>query len=108
MRTESPRPKAKARGKGKPFQKGDPRAGRPKGRKNNATLEVKELARRMVENEAYQRRLQARMVKGKIPPAVETMLWYYAYGKPRERVEVTGEGGAPVAFTLKLDDVDRA
>lgn len=86
----------KSKARGKPFEKGDPRAGRPKGTLNKATLEVKEMARALVEDKAYRARLKRRLMSGKIPPALETMLWYYAYGKPKEYVELTGKGGGPI------------
>lgn len=62
--------------------------GRPKGRLNNATVEVKEACSRLVDDPTYRKRLQARLVAGKLPPAVECMLWHYAKGKPKEQIEV--------------------
>jgi hypothetical protein len=90
--------KSKARVRGKPFEKGDVRAGRPKGTPNKITIEAKELARELVENPAYRSRLKARLLKGKLAPAMETMLWHYAYGKPKETHEVTGPDGGPIEF----------
>lgn len=98
---------------GKPFVKGDKRAGRPKGRENNATVEVRELARGLTtRNAGYLARLRARLKSGKVAPAVETMLWAYAEGKPKERVEVTGLDGSPlqvqtIARVIVKPDADR-
>lgn len=94
----------KARGDGKPFKRGDKRAGRPKGRKNEATLAVEEACKGIVENPDYRRNLRERADTGALAPAVETMIWHYAYGKPKERVELTGEDGGPV----KTEQVTRA
>ena len=63
--------------------------GRPKGVPNKATKEVKELARRLVLEPEYQQKLRQRLLKGTLPPAVESMLWFYAFGKPKDTVEVS-------------------
>lgn len=80
------------------FVKGDPRAGRPKGVPNKVTREVREVARKLVEDPVYQKRLRIRMLKGKLAPGVEALLWHYAYGKPKETHEVTGPDGGPIAL----------
>ena len=78
--------------------------GRPKGAKNhskdgplkpravrkNATDRVETLCGRLVNHPTYQRGLKARMLAGKLPPAVETMIWAYWAGRPVERVAVEG------------------
>ena len=63
--------------------------GRPKGVPNKATTEVKEMARRLLNDPEYQGQLRERLIKGTLPPAVETMLWAYGYGKPKETLEVS-------------------
>ena len=73
---------------GRPFEKGDPRAGRPKGTPNKVTAEVRLAARGLMEDPAYLARLRRRLRAGKCAPAVECMLWHYAYGKPKDQVEV--------------------
>lgn len=79
------------------FQKGDKRAGRPKGRENNATIEVRELAQGLTTgNSEYIAKLKERLKTGKAAPAVETMLWAYAHGKPKDQVELSGPDGGPV------------
>jgi hypothetical protein len=62
--------------------------GRPPGRLNNATIEVKEACAKLVDDPIYRERLKARLIAGKLPPAVETMLWFYAKGKPKEQIEI--------------------
>jgi hypothetical protein len=74
--------------RGRPFVKGDPRAGRPKGVSNLVTREIKDVARRLLEDEAYQARLVTRLRAGKAPH-VEVLLFHYAFGRPVERHEVT-------------------
>ena len=62
--------------------------GRPKGAQNRATVEAKAFWTKVVTDPTYQRNLQKRFNAGTVPPAVETMAWYYAAGKPKERVEL--------------------
>jgi hypothetical protein len=65
-------------------------AGRRKGVPNKATVEVKELSAQLLDDPEYRERLQKRLRSGDVAPAVECMLWYYRFGKPKERVEVDG------------------
>ena len=74
--------------RGRPFVKGDPRAGRSKGATNVASREIKDVARRLLEDEAYQARLVRRLRAGKAPQ-IELLMFHYAFGKPVERHEVT-------------------
>jgi len=36
----------------------------------------------------YQRKLRDRLLSGKLPPPIEALLHYYAWGKPKEILEV--------------------
>ena len=57
----------------------------------------------------YQKGLVARAKDGKLSPAVEAMLWHYAYGKPKEQVELSGPRGGPIAMDLStLTDAELA
>lgn len=91
------------RGPGRPFAPGNTAnlKGRPPGIPNRATVEVKELAAKLLGSQEYQASLKARLEAGELAPAVETMLWYYVHGKPRETVAV--EGGLTV-YVLAGDD----
>jgi len=64
--------------------------GRPKGVPNKASLEAKAACTALVDDPGYRRALAARLRSGKLAPAVETMLWYYAKGKPKDHVDVGG------------------
>lgn len=76
--------------RGRPFTKGQ--SGNPKGRApgtpNKATREVKALAQSILEDPLVQQRMLLDARKGKLAPPVMTMLFHYAYGKPKERVEL--------------------
>lgn len=76
-----------------------PGPGRPPGQKDNpksargsatrARVEAaSQFARLVVEDAEYRKSLLDRAKRGVLPPQVETALFYYAYGKPVERVEV--------------------
>ena len=75
------------------FKKGDKRAGRPKGVQNKATLEVKEFARGLIDSPEYQAALLARIQAGTLSPGVETLLWHYSFGRPKEQVELSNPDG---------------
>jgi hypothetical protein len=50
--------------------------------------EARKISRRLLADPVYRKRLIKRLREGTIQPGVEAMLYYYAYGKPRESVEV--------------------
>jgi hypothetical protein len=52
---------------GRPFTKGNPGGGRPKGAQNKATLEIKEFARNFLMSDRYQRTLERRILAGTAP-----------------------------------------
>jgi len=87
-------------GKGRPFVKGDPRAGRPKGLPNYATREIKAWAENFLSSPEYVASAEKRVKQGKAPH-LEVLWHHYAYGKPKETIH--HEGKVP-AFILKLDD----
>lgn len=68
------------------------RGGPPKqkGMLNKVTVEVKEMTRALVESPAYRETLKARLETGALAPGMEQVLWYYAYGKPKETVALEG------------------
>lgn len=75
--------------------------GRTKGTPNKVTQEVRTLAQNLLQRPAYVQKLQHDIDARKLHPAVETMLWHYAYGKPKETVQV--EGGLEV-LRVVIDD----
>jgi len=73
------------------FVKGHPPyygPGRPKGSLNKRTLEAKAFARQLVSDPIYLQNLQTALEERKVEASIEAMIWHYAYGKPKESVEV--------------------
>ena len=65
-----------------------PKGGRPKGRANNITVEIRKLAQGLVSDPIYLNRLKHDLRKRKVHPQVEVTLLAYAFGKPVDRVEI--------------------
>lgn len=69
--------------------------GRPKGSKNKVSKEARDFCRRLTKDVAYRTKLREDLQRRKnVPPAVETMVWAYAHGKPVEQIELESHGGA--------------
>jgi hypothetical protein len=62
--------------------------GRPKGSLNKVTAEAREMARALLQDPEYRENLVTRLRTGTVAPAVEVMLWNYAYGKPKDELAI--------------------
>jgi hypothetical protein len=69
--------------------------GRPKGGHNKVTLQARELAVALVNSSKYLGHVKRQMEAGTLHPALQVMLWHYAFGKPKETVKVEGGPSAP-------------
>jgi hypothetical protein len=65
--------------------------GRPRGAPNKVTLEVKTFATEVLNSPVYVASVWRRIQNDELPPAVECLFYYYAAGKPRERVELNAD-----------------
>jgi len=65
-----------------------PGPGRPKGSLNKATIEIRDVARNLLEDPKYIESLKYRLMQGQAAH-METLLHHYAYGKPSESMNVT-------------------
>jgi len=87
------------------FQRGKPKTGgRKQGTPNKATVEIKELAREILEDPAYQKRLRVRIIRGEAE-RIETLLYHYAYGKPSENL--TASQGTSLAELVLMSHLDK-
>lgn len=63
------------------------RGGQKGGPKKTITDEARRLSRKLLSDPTYRKTLIARLRSGTIQPGVEALLYYFAYGKPKETVE---------------------
>ena len=86
--------------------------GRPKGAKNKIPAADREqfsaFCRQLCDNRDYRESLKRRLISGKVAPGVEQTVWYYAYGKPPETIELGGKNGGPVRHTVRITIVKAA
>ena len=71
--------------------------GRRKGTPNKVTAEARTVCAAILDDPTYRTNLTARARAGTLAPAVEAMLWHYAFGKPKDSLDVTvgHAGGGP-------------
>lgn len=66
--------------------------GRKPGSSNKATRDVREFAQKFIDDEDYRESLRRRVLRG-AAPHMEVLIWHYRFGKPPDKVEMTGEDG---------------
>jgi hypothetical protein len=79
--------------------------GRPKGGLNKSTLAGRQFALELVNDETYRANLRERLLAGRLPAGVEVMLWYYAHGKPKEQLEVSGSVSGRDVSTMDTSEL---
>ena len=79
--------------------------GREKFTPNKRTVMGREFAERLVNDPEYIASVEARAKAGKLPPGVEVMLWYYALGKPKEQLEVSGSVSGRDVSTMDTSEL---
>jgi len=63
--------------------------GRRRGTPNKVTPEARAVCAAILDDPTYRTNLTARARAGTLAPAVEAMLWHYAFGKPKDSLDVT-------------------
>jgi hypothetical protein len=63
--------------------------GRPRGAVNGATKRAREFAELILCSQEYRDSLVRRIRTDSLAPNIEALLYHYAYGKPKERVELS-------------------
>jgi hypothetical protein len=75
-----------------PRPRGSPKiGGRRKGTPNRRTIEARLRCSNLVQDIDYQTRLRRDFVRRRVHPSIESMVWAYHLGKPKEQVEMTGK-----------------
>jgi len=90
--------------RGRPFKKGNPGGpGRGKGKRDNSVENALNIIREAVTEEDLTAVIQ-RMVKAAKAGNVRAaqLLLAYKAGKPKETVEIAGEGGGPLEITVNV------
>lgn len=76
-------------------QKGAPR--------KSVTDEARRLSRKLLSDPTYRKTLIKRLREGTIQPGVEALLYYFAYGKPKETVETVPPGDVKIIHEYRDD-----
>jgi hypothetical protein len=70
------------------FQKGHRKVGgRKKGAENGVTRDVREFAQKFIDDADYRESLRRRVLRGDAPH-METLIWHYRFGKPKDTLEI--------------------
>jgi hypothetical protein len=80
--------KPRRRGRGRPFVKGDPRAGRPLGCKNKASAEIKLFAAELLDDPDYMIALLKAWKRRKVHNSIEQMFYHYRHGRPVQAIDM--------------------
>ena len=78
--------------------KGKKTGGRKRGTPNRATGDVRECCAKLVADPAYLAALRRRLLAGELAPAVETMLWHFAFGRPKDSLEMDANVGCQLSW----------
>lgn len=70
----------------------------------STTDEARKLSRKLLNDSAYRKALIRRLRAGTIQPGVEALLYYFAYGKPRETIETAHETQVKIVHQYADDD----
>jgi hypothetical protein len=74
-----------------------PGSGRKPGSRNKTTLQIREVARELIDDPEYLAALRERLLAG-TAGSMETLLWHYGYGRPP--LESPADGAMPTSITI--------
>lgn len=80
--------------------KGRKTGGRLPGSRNKVTRDVQAISRALIDDEAYRAALRTRLLEGTAGSAMETLLWYYGFGRPV--IDTAGDTSLPASITISF------
>src|SRR5262245_18001604 len=86
-------------------QSGNP-AGRPKGSPNKASVEMKTFARALLQRPTYRANFLKAWDARTLPPQLELVVYFYAFGRPPQAVELSGAFDHALYLASKTPDLD--
>lgn len=70
-----------------------------------ASVTPETFCRALLESAQYREYLRDRILFKTLPPAIEVLIYHYAFGKPVERVEHSGRDGKPIEITRIVREI---
>ncbi len=70
-----------------------PGSGRRRGTRNRRTVAAFALASELLNDADYQYRFRRDFTRRRVHPSIETLIWHYVAGKPKESIQMTGSIG---------------
>ena len=74
--------------------------GRKKGVPNKATQDVREFAQKFIDDQEYRDSLKRRILRGDATH-METLIWHYRFGKPKDVLDVNLAELAPLRIVIE-------
>ena len=76
-----------------------PGSGRRRGTRNRRTVAAFALASELMNDVGYQYRFRRDFTRRRVHPSIETLIWHYVAGKPKESIQMTGS----IGFSERLE-----
>ena len=76
-----------------------PGSGRRRGTRNRRTVAAVALASELMSDVGYQYRFRRDFTRRRVHPSIETLIWHYVAGKPKESIQMTGN----IEFSERLE-----
>ena len=76
-----------------------PGSGRRRGTRNRRSIAASALASELLNDVGYQYRLRRDFTRRRVNPSIETLIWHYVAGKPKESIQMTGS----IGFSERLE-----